>query len=263
VSNVRADALIFAFRGHDLVLVSEPSLPTYGTLAPSLPAEAIVHHVGEWAGIPCYAVALPDEEPPTGLRTIGLRAAHAELGADLFRLAGRAAQLVEWDRTHRFCGRCGALTELAEGEHARRCPACAFTAYPRISPAIMVLVRRGREILLARSPRFTTGMYSALAGFVEAGETLEETVAREVREEVGIDVDGLAYEASQSWPFPHSLMIAFTATYAGGELAPDGVEIEDARWFDIDALPERLPMGFSIAHRLITSTVARMRAGEL
>lgn len=253
-------ALVFAFAGRDIVLHEGlPELPTLGTLRVAGIAPAVLHGVGEWDGRPVLAVALGAEEPPAGLRRIGLRAAHGELGAQLFRLAGRAAQIVEWDRTHRFCGHCATPTELADGARARRCPACELTVYPRISPAIMVLVVRGREVLLARSPRFTTGMYSALAGFVEAGETLEETIVREVHEEVGIDVDGIEYVGSQSWPFPHSLMIAFTARYAGGAVTPDGVEIEDARWFDVDAMPEKMPMGFSIAHRLISTTAQRLR----
>jgi NAD+ diphosphatase len=125
----------------------------------------------------------------------------------------------------------------------------------------MVLIHRGREVLLAKNSRSATGFYSALAGFVEAGETLEETVRREVREEVSVQVDDIRYFASQSWPFPHSLMIAFTAAYAGGEVVPDGIEIEDARFFDVDALPQLPPAGISIASWLIHTTAARLRNG--
>jgi NAD+ diphosphatase len=143
------------------------------------------------------------------------------------------------------------------GERARECPACGLIAYPRVSPAMMALVIRDREILLARAPRFPGSMYSALAGFVEPGETIEDCVRREVREEVGIEVEGLEYFGSQSWAFPHSLMIAFTARYAGGDLVPDPAEIADARWFGIDALPD-LPSPMSIARHLIDATVARL-----
>jgi NAD+ diphosphatase len=124
----------------------------------------------------------------------------------------------------------------------------------------MVLVTRGRELLLARANRFPQAMYSALAGFVEPGETIEDCIRREVREEVGVDVANITYFASQSWAFPHSLMIAFTAEYAGGELVADATEIAEARWFAVDAMPA-LPPSVSIARRLIEATAAKL-AGE-
>ena len=183
---------------------------------------------------------------------------------DLFRLwgsvdeatwavAGRAVQLVEWSRTHRVCGRCGVATEDAPGERARRCPDCGLLAFPRLAPAVIVLVQRddGRA-LLARNARFPSTMYSCLAGFVEPGETLEQTVTREIREEVGIEVTDVRYFASQPWPFPHSLMIGFTVSWASGEVTVDGTEIVDARWFSSDDLPD-IPPSMSIARRLIDS----------
>jgi NAD+ diphosphatase len=177
----------------------------------------------------------------------------------LMALAARAFQVVDWDATHRYCGRCATAMRDRDGERARECPACGLVAYPRVSPAMMALIIRGREILLARAPRFPGAMYSALAGFVEPGETIEDCVRREVREEVGVEVDDLRYFGSQSWAFPHSLMIAFTARYAGGELQLDPNEIADARWFAIDALPD-LPSPMSIARRLIDATVAHLRS---
>ena len=169
--------------------------------------------------------------------------------------------MVEWDRTHRYCGRCGTPTRDKAGERAKECPACGYVAYPRVTPAMMVLVTRGRELLLARAPRFPPGMYSALAGFVEPGETIEDCIHREVREEVGIEVGDIRYFASQSWAFPHSLMIAYTAEYAGGELQPDAAEIAEAKWFAWDAVP-RLPPSISISRRLIEATVARLGIGR-
>jgi NAD+ diphosphatase len=144
-------------------------------------------------------------------------------------------------------------------ERARECPACGLVAYPRIAPAVMCLVTRERAILLARSPRFPPGMYSALAGFVEPGESLEQCLAREVLEETGVRIANARYFASQPWPFPHSLMIAFVADYAGGEITPAPGEIEDAQWFRLDALP-KLPNRISIARRLIDGVVAELGA---
>jgi len=254
-------AIAFAYVDGRLVvreLGDAPQLPSLGEIRASA-QPALLHYLGELSGRPCVAVALPADAPlPPGWKTSGLRALFFRLPDALVALAGRAFQILEWDSTHRFCGRCDTPTVIRAGERARECPACSLIAYPRVSPAMMALVIRGREILLARAPRFPGAMYSALAGFVEPGETIEDCVRREVREEVAIEVDRIEYFASQSWPFPHSLMIAFTAHYAGGELHPDPAEIAEARWFALDALPD-LPSPMSIARRLIDSTVARLR----
>jgi NAD+ diphosphatase len=179
----------------------------------------------------------------------------------LLATAARASQVVEFGRTHRHCGRCGATTRDRPDERAKECTACGYVVYPRVSPAMMALVTRGREILLARAHRFPQGMFSALAGFVEAGETIEDCIVREVREEVGLEVGQLTYFASQSWAFPHSLMVAFTAEYAGGEIRCDDAEIAEARWFPADAMPA-LPPSVSIARRLIDETAARLRGAS-
>jgi NAD+ diphosphatase len=252
---------IFAFAGNDLVLAGDV-LPSLGALGPGASLESAIC-IGAWTGgRACYALALLDPVLPPGLRSIGLRDVYGVLGGETFAIASRAAQLLRWDREHRICGGCGTPTQRAAGEPARICPACKLHAYPRISPVIMVLIHRGREVLLARNSRNATGAFSALAGFVEAGETLEQTIVREVHEEVGVEVSDIRYFGSQSWPFPHSLMIAFTAAYAGGEIVPDGVEIEEARFFDIDALPKLPLAGLSIASRLIATVTAQLRAGR-
>jgi NAD+ diphosphatase len=160
-------------------------------------------------------------------------------------LAARASQLIEWDRAHRYCGVCGTPTKSVAHERARRCPSCGHLAYPRITPAMMVLVWRPGEVLFARSPRFAPGVFSALAGFVEAGESIEECVVRESAEEVGVQVGDLRYFGSQSWPFPHSLMIAFTAHWQSGGIVPQDGEIEQAHWYPFDALPG-IPPRFSM-----------------
>lgn len=170
-------------------------------------------------------------------------------------VAGRGVQLVEWARTHRFCGRCGERTEESPGERARRCPSCGMLAFPRLAPAVICLVERGETALLARNARFPNGMYSCLAGFVEPGETLEEAVAREVAEEVGVELTDIAYRGSQPWPFPHSLMIGFRAAWRAGDLRVDGSEIVEAAWFPRDGLPN-IPPPMSIARRLIDDWAA-------
>lgn len=172
--------------------------------------------------------------------------------------ANRAIQLAAWLAEHRYCGACGHGLETQSTEPGRRCGACGSVAYPRISPVAIVLVLRGREMLLGRSPHFQPGMYSALAGFVEAGESLEDCAAREVREEVGVEIANLRWFGSQSWSYPHSLMMGFIADYAGGEIRPQAGEIEDAGWFSFDALPV-LPHPASIAARMIRAVLEGTR----
>jgi NAD+ diphosphatase len=212
------------------------------------PRDALL--VGEWRGIRCYAAELDQLPGNVPGELMPVRSLFSLAGAGEIYLAGRAIQLLDWQKNHRYCGRCGAPATIKAGQFAMLCPACGLVAYPRISPAVMVLIRRGDELLLARSPRFRPGVFSALAGFVEAGETLEQCASREVLEEVGITITNLRYFGSQSWPFPHSLMVAFFADYAGGIIKPEPSEIEDARWFSCSALPP-LPEPPSIARRMI------------
>jgi len=257
-----AQSLCFAFQ-QTLLLVADSgasaSLPGYGELARFGAKPLRRLYLGTLDERACYAFEYGAEtQAPQGLLWQGLRALYGKLDDSLFALAGRALQFIDWDRTHQFCGRCGTPTRQRESERARECPACALIAYPRIAPAVMCLIRRGQELLLARSPHFLPGMYSALAGFVEPGESLEQCLAREVFEETRIEIANPRYFASQPWPFPHSLMIAYVAEYAGGEITPAPDEIEDARWFALDALP-RLPNRISIARRLIDAVVSEMR----
>src|SRR5215213_9644152 len=213
--------------------------------------------IGDLNGHACWAVEVGvDARPPEGMVFEDLRGLFYRVDETFFRMAGRAKQIVGWHATHRFCGRCGGKTEPASGELAMRCTRCWMMHYPRLSPAAIVLVERGDQILLARSPGFPKGLYSVLAGFVEPGESIEETVAREISEEVGIGVENVTYFGSQPWPFPNSLMIGFTADYADGELSPDPGEIEDAGWYKADNLPQ-LPPETSIARAMIDDFVQR------
>ncbi|WP_394826738.1 NAD(+) diphosphatase [Pendulispora albinea] len=220
------------------------------------------HHLGRLEGseVDAFAVACnADVELPAPLVVSNLRELFIPLGDAQFWLAGRAAQVVDWASTHRFCGRCATATERVENERCLRCPACGLLSYPRISPAIIVLVRRDDRVLLARNARSTYGFYSVLAGFSEIGESLEETIVREVREEVGVEVTNARYFGSQPWPFPHSLMIGFTADWRSGEIRVDGEEIAHADWFPADALPP-IPPRLSIARSLIDAWVADIHA---
>ncbi len=194
---------------------------------------------------------------PPGYRGDGLRVAYHSLSEEEFRAAGAARQLVEWQQTTRFCSACASPLRLDDARDSMVCSSCGRLHFPPISPAVIVLVQRGRQALLGRSPRFPDGVYSTLAGFVEPGESLEECVHREIFEEVGVRVHRLQYFGSQPHPFPHSLMVGFVADWLDGEIRIDEDEIEDARWFDADDLPG-LPHPMSIARALIEDFVRRV-----
>lgn len=207
--------------------------------------------LGMLEGKPSYSVEVcTTEKASHGVEFRELRSLYDYLDEDIFMLAGKAAQIVTWDQTHQFCGRCGSKTETAQGERAKRCPKCGFINYPRISPAIITAILKGNKILLAHNSGFNGKMFSLIAGFLEPGETLEECVEREIMEEVGIKVKNIRYFGSQPWPFPNSMMIGYIADYDSGEIKVDGVEISEADWFDVKALPE-LPSKVSIARRII------------
>ncbi len=219
-----------------------------------------IHVLGFDDDGPVWAARVgPDFELPMGAQLVDLRRAFVLLDEEEWILAGRAAQVLTWDVDHRYCSRCGADMELHGSERARTCPACRLMAFPRLTPAVIMLVERddGRA-LLAWGRQFPGRFYSALAGFVEPGETLEQTVVREVKEEVGVDVADVRYFGSQPWPFPHSLMIGFNARYAGGDLIIQESEIVEAGWYRHDELPP-VPQGrMSIAGWLIDDWIARM-----
>ena len=215
-------------------------------------------YLGRLAGTDCWAAEAPADAsaPPPGLAWEGLRALFSVLEDAHFALAGRAIQLLDWDRSHRHCGRCGTPTEAKSEERARACPACKLSVYPRISPAVMALVRRKGEILLGRSPHFPPGMYSALAGFVEPGESLEDCCRRETIEEVQVTVGECTYDGSQTWPFPHQLMVGFICRYESGQIIPDPTELSHAAWFHHTTLPE-LPPSYALSRQLIDRWIAK------
>ncbi len=231
--------LNFVFQG-SLLLVREDDLglPDVGVLG-----ESHWQPVGLLGERYCQASWRErDTEAPPGHVWRSLRAMFGVMDDEVLGVAGRACQIAEWARTHRYCGACGEPMNQLPAERCFQCHACGHVAYPRISPAMMVLIRKGGQVLLAMHTQSPVQRYVPLAGFLEAGESIEEAVHREVMEEVGLKVGNLQYFGSQSWPFPHSLMIAFTADYVSGEIRVDPNEITEARWFGPgDDWPEKVP----------------------
>ena len=252
--------LWFAFRKRELLVLEDWTVPS----GPSLEFHGVspvrvqfLGHLGEQA---CYSAELAaDVSPPPGAQFRDLRQLYGRVPEEIMAVSGRAVQIMEWDRTHQFCGACGSPTEPHAKTRSRVCinPACKQEHYPRLSPAMIVAVERGPELLLARSPHFPAGMYSVLAGFVDPGESAEEAVHREVFEEAGVRVKNVRYYGSQPWPFPNSLMLGFQADYESGELVIDRDELEDAGFFHVDALPGIRRGRISISQWLIQDFCTR------
>jgi NAD+ diphosphatase len=255
----------FAFRGNDLLVTKTEERSGIPCAAgPSAWGLKPIRrqYLGRLDGRQCFAAELVESAvAPEGMEFLGLRNLFGRLNDQQFALAGRAIQIVNWDRTHQFCGSCGARTEDKTDERAKICAKCGLVSFPRLSPAIIVAVVHDSKLLLACAHHFREGFYSVLAGFVEPGETLEECVEREVHEEVGLRVKNIRYFGSQPWPFPHSLMIGFTAEYASGEIHVDDTEIAHADWFAAQALP-LIPGKISIARRLIDWFVEAHQQGR-
>jgi NAD+ diphosphatase len=248
------EAIWIAF-SNDRIICSRSQLddgrPYFSGLG-QLPAEPILtQYLGVFQNTPCYAAAFePVSNSPNGLETKDLRSLLGVIDEETLALAGRGRHLIDWSLKHRFCGRCGGQMQDKTDERAKFCPNCGAVNYPRISPCVIVAVVRDGYLLLARSKRTRKSFYSVLAGFVEASETLEQCVRREITEEVGIAVKNIRYFGSQPWPFPDQLMVGFTAEYAGGTIQADPGEIIEAGWYDARHLP-LVPGKYSIAGRLI------------
>jgi len=247
-------ALWFMFQ-KDMIIVrvsgSSAEIPQLYDSDPMCTGVVRKQYLGMLDNVHCFAAEIELMDPPGPcMSPMSLRALFGKVSDDLFRVALRASQIMYWDRTHQFCGRCGGPVRRSDTERAKVCTVCGLTNYPRISPAVIVAVIKEGQILLGHSERFKKGLYSVLAGFVEPGETFEECIRREIKEEVGIDVKNIRYFASQPWPFPDSLMVGFIAEYAGGEICVDGEELDDAGWFTPEALPE-IPGRISISRSLI------------
>lgn len=243
------------FQQDRLLLLTEPSVTPFPsqTNIQTLKAHFLRQHllmedeahIIHCAEVPETMALTPDFNP------LPLRNALEAIGDDWYVLAAKAYSIIHWDKNHRFCGRCGQATTHPSTSFERICPTCSLSFYPRISPSIIVLIQDGDNILMARSPHYRPGVYGFIAGFVEAGESIEDTVHREVMEEVGLRVKNLRYFGSQAWPFPDSLMMAFFADYDGGELRIDYRELEDAGWYHYQQLPGRPSSNLSIASKLL------------
>ena len=244
----------FVFCSNKLLVMVEKdktTIPYFKSLSELNITPVRIQYLGTLQGRPCYsAEATTETAAPEGMEFKELRSLYEVLDEDLFLLAGKATQIVSWDQTNQYCGRCGAKMEILEGERAKICPACGLINYPRISPAAITAVIKGNKILLTHNAAFRGNIHSLIAGFVEPGETIEECVHREIFEEVGLKVKNLKYFGSQPWPFPNSLMIGFTAEYESGEISVDGQEITEAGWYNASQLPE-LPGKMSIARKII------------
>lgn len=249
---------------HDMEILVErqgerETLPGYNRISDYYDLSESPVPLGIMDGVYYSAIYVDDRtDIPEDTEFINVRFLYMTTDEDLFSLAGLGRQLADWDRTFRFCGRCGTRTENHPEERAKLCPACGHISYPKISPAVICSVTRGDQILLARGSKFTRPVYSVLAGFVEPGETLEETVSREIMEETGISVKNIKYFGNQPWPFSSSMMIAFTAEYESGDIKIDDKEIIDAGWFTPDNLP-MLPSPYSIARGLIMDFVEKTK----
>ncbi len=250
-----SNSLWFVFQGDNLLINSTQKetglIPKRKRLSELNINSQIKQYIGRYNNITCYSVFVSDDTPaPENMNFCNLRRLFGILNPDMFYIAGYARQIIRWEETTQYCGKCGSVLQPLESERAKECMKCGLIIYPRISPAIIVSILKKEKILLARSSRFKGNIYSVLAGFVEPGESLEDCISREVKEEVNIEVENIRYFGSQPWPFPDSLMIAFIADYKDGEICLDNDEIIDASWYSRDDLPE-IPKKASIAREMI------------
>ena len=254
----------FVFQSDQLLILkneTDITLLTSHVISPLESTLARRHSLGRFLDSNIYCAELPHDSSITeNMALIPVKHALEILGSEWYGMVVKAYSIINWDKNHHFCGRCGGVTTKIANAFERVCTDCALTFYPRISPSIIVRILKGDQILLARSHYFKPGVYALIAGFVEPGETLEEAVHREVKEEVGIHIKNLSYFGSQAWPFPDSLMMSFTADYAYGDLIINPNEIEEAGWYDYDKLPGFPSSRISIARKLIDQFITEKKA---
>ncbi|MCX7115935.1 MAG: NAD(+) diphosphatase [Gammaproteobacteria bacterium] len=261
LSHRASQHLWFLVQGdHLLVLKQDHALPIDIALNDITPLFLRRFYLGESNQAQYYCAEIEENlSLPEHLIRLPLRQALSLFSEAEYAMATKAYGVINWDKNHRFCGHCGSITEQIANSFERTCQPCDLSFFPRISPSIIVLIKKGHHVLMARSPHFLPGVYGLIAGFVEPGESVEEAVHREIKEEVGLEVKNLVYMGSQPWPFPDSLMIAFIADYAAGEIEIDQHEIEEAGWYRYDQLPGRPSTAISIASKLIDDFIERCR----
>lgn len=248
--------IVMLFNQHEIILQNDEenySLPTTRETSELLPEKLL--YIGEISGTPCFVTNCEVNATPSKCEKMSFRESLKLLSRSELAAVLRGRQILFWEEQHKFCGACGTPTTFSTKETAKVCPQCNAIYFPRITPAVITAVFKGEQILLAHNSKFREGLYSLIAGFVEAGETLEQAVAREIYEEVGIEVKNIRYFGSQPWPFPNSLMLGFTAEYHSGLVKPDGKEISNAGWFSKDQLPT-IPSKGSIAREIIDNYLA-------
>ncbi len=252
------DPLLFAFRGRELLVTQELKLLSVSEIDAQGLKAVRTQYLGKLDERHCFSAELPeDADIGDGNRFANLHMLYGSFDEVTHAIAGRAVQIVEWDKTHQFCGGCAEPTELSKTDRSRSCPKCKIPMFPRLAPAMIVAVEKDDQILLARSPHFPPGILSVLAGFVEPGESAEQAVVREVFEETAIIVRDVQYFSSQAWPFPNSLMLGFQAKYESGEIQVDGEEIQQAGWYAADEMPSVFPGRISISQWLMQDFLAR------
>ena len=238
------------------MLADSLNVPPWASRAPDeKPHKSLL--LGTIDGVPCQAVRY--QHVPQGWLEVGVRDYLAIAQDDTFKVVNAASQLLYWLATQNFCSRCGTPLQFDQQDRCLLCLQCDYRSYPKISPCVIVAVYRGRQILLAQSHRYRNDMYSCLAGYIECGESAEQAIVREVREEVSISVGNIRYIASQAWPFPHQLMLGYVAEYQAGNLLKEDAELRAADWFDVDNLPQ-IPPPQTIARQLIEQAIADIDA---
>ncbi|TAK73822.1 MAG: NAD(+) diphosphatase [Gammaproteobacteria bacterium] len=253
------------FQNDQILLRNNSEVDLFPPAASILPLKNIFirqHCLGQINGKVVYCAEFPPTAAiPADMIAVPLKKTLHQLETHWFNPVVKAYLIIHWDKNHQFCGRCGHATTHSAHAFERVCSQCSLLFYPRISPSMIVLIYQGDHILMARGHHFPPGAYGLIAGFIEAGENIEQAVYREVKEEVNINIKNLRYFGSQPWPFPDSLMIGFIAEYASGELTPNSVELEQAGWYHYEQIPGRPSSKISIANQLIDYFIDQKRKG--
>ena len=254
MKNKNSQSVYFIFSNHQLLLAKngdQYSPPDYNPTT-----ENNILSIGVHNNRDCFVI---ETQSPVSIDSLHgwypLRFAIENCGEQWQGVLARAYQIMLWNLNHQFCGRCANKTTAGSEKLEKRCEQCHLSFFPKISPAVIVLIKKANQILMARTKSFPPGVYGLIAGFSEPGETLEETIRREVYEEVGLTVKNICYTGSQPWPFPDSLMLSFTAEYASGEISLNDGELEKAAWYDFDNLPGKPTSLISIAYKMIDDFV--------